>query len=84
MDKKILITGTGIISAMGKNTREVAMNLYKGKCGLYHDKIREHYLSELCGRVTGWKGDYSKKLTRTQFNSMPLHGFLPLMPSLKL
>ena len=78
MDKKILITGTGIISAMGRNTREVAMNLYKGKCGLYHDKIREHYLSELCGRVTGWNGDYSKKLTRTQLNSMPLHGFYAL------
>lgn len=30
MDRKILITGTGIISAMGRNTKEVAKNLYQG------------------------------------------------------
>ena len=31
MNKEILITGTGIHSALGRSTREVAMNLYKGK-----------------------------------------------------
>ena len=47
MDKKILITGTGIISAMGRNTREVAMNLYKGKCGVQQDEWSVCYNSEI-------------------------------------
>lgn len=55
MDKKILITGTGIISAMGRNTREVAMNLYKGKCGLHHNEWRVSYNSDLCGNVYSYE-----------------------------
>ena len=30
MDRKVLITGTGIHSALGKNTEEVALNLHRG------------------------------------------------------
>ena len=55
MDKKILITGTGIISAMGRNTKEVAKNLYQGKCGLHHDELRDNYNSDLCGNVPSWE-----------------------------
>ena len=78
MDKKILITGPGIISAMGRNTREVAMNLYKGKCGLHHDEDRWDYISDLCGKVPSWKEDYLSILTHAQYKCMPLHGFYAL------
>ena len=78
MDKKILITGTGIISAMGRNTREVAMNLYKGKCGLHHDELRDNYNSDLCGNVPSWEENYHNILTRAQHECMPLHGFYAL------
>lgn len=78
MDKKILITGTGIISAMGRNTREVAMNLYKGKCGLHHDECRDYYNSDLCGDIPYWQEDYEKILTHAQYKCMPLHGFYAL------
>ena len=78
MDKKILITGTGIISAMGRNTREVAMNLYKGKCGLHHNKLRDSYNSDLCGNVYSYEKNYKDVLTHAQYECMPLHGFYVL------
>ena len=78
MDKKILITGTGIISAMGRNTREVAMNLYKGKCGLHHDEWRVSYNSDLCGNVYSYGKTYQDVLTHAQYECMPLHGFYVL------
>ena len=78
MDKKILITGTGIHSALGRSTREVAMNLYKGKCGLHHDECRDKYNSDLCGNVPVWVEEYNEILTRTQRACLPLHGFYVL------
>ena len=78
MDKKILITGTGIISAMGRNTREVAMNLYNGKCGLHHDEWRVSYNSDLCGNVYSYEKNYQDVLTHAQYECMPLHGFYVL------
>ena len=78
MDRKNYITGTGIISAMGRNTREVALNLYQGKCGLHHDVIRDYYNSDLCGDVNDWQEDYEKILTHAQYKCMPLHGFYVL------
>lgn len=78
MDKKILITGTGIISAMGRNTREVALNLYQGKCGLHHDECRDKYNSDLCGNVPVLIEEYNEILTRAQRACLPLHGFYVL------
>lgn len=78
MDKKILITGTGIHSALGRSTREVAMNLYKGKCGLHHDECRDKYNSDLCGNVPVWVEEYNEILTRAQRACLPLHGFYVL------
>ena len=78
MDKKILITGTGIHSALGRSTREVAMNLYKGKCGLHHDECRDKYNSDLCGNVPVWVKEYNEILTRAQRACLPLHGFYVL------
>ena len=66
MDRKIYITGTGIHSALGRNTKEVALNLYQGKCGLHHDVFRDYYNSELCGDVNDWQEDYEKILTHAQ------------------
>lgn len=53
MDREFYITGTGIHSALGRNTKEVAMNLYQGKCGLVHDYCRYNhgFQSDLCGSV---------------------------------
>lgn len=78
MDRKILITGTGIHSAIGRSTREVAMNLYKGKCGLHHDECRDKYNSDLCGNVPVWVEEYNEILTRAQRACLPLHGFYVL------
>lgn len=78
MDKKILITGTGIHSALGRSTREVAMNLYKGKCGLHHDECRDKYNSDLCGNVPSWKAECLDILTHAQYECMPAHGFYVL------
>lgn len=78
MNKEILITGTGIHSAMGRSTREVAMNLYKGKCGLHHDERRDKYNSDLCGNVPVWVEEYNEILTRAQRACLPLHGFYVL------
>lgn len=75
MNKEILITGTGIHSALGRSTREVAMNLYKGKCGLHHDECRDKYNSDLCGNVPVWVEEYNEILTRAQRACLPLHGF---------
>ena len=78
MNKEILITGTGIHSALGRSTREVAMNLYKGKCGLHHDECRDKYNSDLCGNVPVWIEEYNEILTRAQRACLPLHGFYVL------
>lgn len=78
MNKEILITGTGIHSALGRSTREVAMNLYKGKCGLHHDECRDKYNSDLCGNVPVWVEEYNEILTRAQRACLPLHGFYVL------
>lgn len=78
MDKKILITGTGIHSALGRSTREVALNLYQGKCGLHHDECRDKYNSDLCGNVPVWVEEYNEILTRAQRACLPLHGFYVL------
>lgn len=78
MDKKILITGTGIHSALGRSTREVAKNLYKGNCGLHHDECRDKYNSDLCGNVPVWIEEYNEILTRAQRACLPLHGFYVL------
>ncbi len=78
MDRKILITGTGIHSALGRNTKEVALNLYQGKCGLHHDECRDKYNSDLCGNVPIWIEEYNEILTRAQRACLPIHGFYVL------
>lgn len=78
MDRKILITGTGIHSALGRGTKKVALNLYQGKCGLHHDELRKKYNSDLCGIVPIWVTEFNEILTRAQRACLPLHGFCVL------
>lgn len=78
MDRKILITGTGIHSALGRGTKKVALNLYQGKCGLHHDELRKKYNSDLCGNVPIWVTEFNEILTRAQRACLPLHGFYVL------
>lgn len=78
MDRKILITGTGIHSALGRSTKEVALNLYQGKCGLHHDECRKKYNSDLCGNVPIWVTEFNEILTRAQRACLPFHGFYVL------
>ena len=53
MNIKTLITGTGIHSCLGTNTRQLTEALRTGKCGLHHDPRRKSsgYRSDLCGNV---------------------------------
>lgn len=78
MDRKILITGTGIHSALGRGTKKVALNLYQGKCGLHHDELRKKYNSDLCGVVPIWVTEFNEILTRAQRACLPFHGFYVL------
>jgi 3-oxoacyl-[acyl-carrier-protein] synthase-1 len=41
--KRVVITGTGIWSCIGKNLNEVAQSLYNGKSGIGIDEIRKEY-----------------------------------------
>lgn len=68
MDRKILITGTGIVSCLGNDTFSVAQKLAYGECGLHHDPARREkgYQSDLCGKIKNpipWK---VSELTRAQ------------------
>lgn len=78
MERKILITGTGIHSALGRGTKKVALNLYQGKCGLHHDELRKKYNSDLCGNVPIWVTEFNEILTRAQRACLSLHGFYVL------
>lgn len=78
MERKILITGTGIHSALGRGTKKVALNLYQGKCGLHHDELRKKYNSDLCGVLPIWVTEFNEILTRAQRACLPLHGFYVL------
>jgi 3-oxoacyl-[acyl-carrier-protein] synthase-1 len=53
MMKRVVITGMGIYSCLGKNLEEVAKSLYAGKSGIIFDKERKEfgYRSALTGFV---------------------------------
>lgn len=52
--QRVVITGFGIYSCIGKNTEEVIDSLYNGKSGIIYDSIRKDfgYRSALTGYVT--------------------------------
>lgn len=57
MDKKVVITGYGIVSPLGKNKLENAENLFPGKSG-----IVEHQFEYLDGKVKAMSGVLKKDI----------------------
>jgi 3-oxoacyl-[acyl-carrier-protein] synthase-1 len=41
--KRVVITGMGIYSCIGKNLEEVRDSLYKGRSGIVIDPLRKEY-----------------------------------------
>jgi len=68
--KRVVITGMGIYSSLGKNLEEVKESLYKGKSGIILDPARKEfgYRSGLTGFVE--HPDLKKELSRRQRISM--------------
>ncbi len=72
--KRVVITGMGIYSCIGKNLKEVKTSLYEGKSGIIFDTEREAfgYRSPLTGMVEA--PDLKNLLTRRQRISMGEEG----------
>lgn len=64
--KRVVITGMGIYSCIGKNLEEVKNSLYNGKSGIVYDQDRKDfgYRSPLTGMVE--KPNLKKQLTRRE------------------
>ena len=72
--RRVVITGMGIYSCIGKNLQEVKESLYQGKSGIVYDKKREElgYRSCLTGMVD--EPDLKKHLSRRQRVSLGQEG----------
>ncbi|MBE8713912.1 beta-ketoacyl-[acyl-carrier-protein] synthase family protein [Sphingobacterium hungaricum] len=70
MDRRVVITGMGIYSCIGLNSKEVAQSLFEGKSGITVDTERGAFgfQSPLTGKVP--LPDLKKALTRRQRISM--------------
>ncbi|WP_396638627.1 beta-ketoacyl-[acyl-carrier-protein] synthase family protein [Maribacter sp. R77961] len=70
MMKRVVITGMGIYSCIGKNLEEVKNSLYQGNSGIIYDPVREEFgfRSSLTGFVED--PDLKKLLSRRQRISM--------------
>ena len=66
MERKVVITGMGIYSCLGKNLDEVRDSLYNGKSGIIFDPVRKEmgFRSALTGLVE--IPDLKKSLSRNQ------------------
>lgn len=66
MERRVVITGMGIYSCIGKNLNEVKDSLYQGKSGIVFDTERKEFgfQSALTGKVTAV--DLKKALSRRQ------------------
>ena len=74
--KRVVITGMGIYSCIGKNLEEVKNSLYLGKSGIVIDPEREEfgYRSPLTGIVE--EPDLKKLLSRRQRVSLGEEGVM--------
>lgn len=74
MMERVVITGIGIYSCIGKNTTEVTASLHAGKSGIIFDPIRKEfgYRSALTGYVE--KPDLKKMLDRRSRIMLPEQG----------
>jgi len=73
MKKRVVITGVGIYSCLGKNLEEVRQSLYNGKSGIVFDPVRKEmgFRSALTGGLT--VPDLKGILSRNQRVFMPEH-----------
>lgn len=69
--RRVVITGMGIYSCIGKNLEEVRNSLYTGKSGIVFDQIRKEmgFRSALTGKID--LPDLKKELSRSQRTYMP-------------
>ena len=74
MQRRVVITGMGIYSCIGKNKEEVLKSLYNGKSGigLAPERKEMGYRSSLCGILE--KPDLKGVLDRRQRLCLPEHG----------
>lgn len=79
MNRRVVITGTGIYSCLGKNLDEVASSLYQGKSGIGIDpaRIEYGYRSPLTGIVTS--PDLKGLIDRRMRQSLPEEGIYAFM-----
>lgn len=74
MSQRVVITGMGIYSCIGKNKEEVLQSLFEGKSGIgiVSDRKEMGYRSSLCGILE--KPNLKGMLDRRQRMCMPEHG----------
>lgn len=72
--RRVVITGMGIYSCIGKNLDEVKESLYRGKSGIIYDKNREEFGYRSC--LTGWveEPNLKKLLSRRERISIGQEG----------
>ena len=73
MNRRVVITGMGIYSCLGKNLTEVRNSLYNGKSGIIFDPVRKEmgFRSALTGFVE--IPDLKGVLSRNQRVFLPEH-----------
>ena len=74
MNKRVVITGMGIYSCIGKNLEEAKASLYNGKSGIINDahRVEVGFQSALTGMVD--EPDLKRLLTRRQRMSLGEEG----------
>ena len=79
MNRRVVITGIGIYSCLGKNLDEVASSLYHGRSGIGIDPARTEYgyRSPLTGIVTS--PDLKGLIDRRMRLSLPEEGVYALI-----
>lgn len=81
--RRVVITGMGIYSCIGKNLDEVKKSLYEGKSGIIFDKNRETFGYRSC--LTGWvdEPDLKKLLSRRERISIGQEGAFAYMATIE-
>ena len=79
--RRVVITGMGIYSCIGKNQDEVKDSLFQGRSGIGIDPARKEmgYFSALTGLVE--RPDLKKLLDRKKRHMVCLYGYLGGIPS---
>lgn len=83
MDRRVVISGVGIYSVLGKNIEEVSKSLYKGTSGIGLDENRKEvgFRSMLTGIIE--RPDLRKLLSRRQRIGIPEQGEYAYMATLQ-